>query len=163
MKHWFSLWLFLHGIFPAMASDSIPARLANEKMPAFTLLQADSTYFFQKDLSTKKHTVIMLFSPDCDHCQSQTRALTDSMTIFSNTQFVMSTTLPFDKMKDFYRAFQLEKHKKQLKVGRDFLFFFSKYFQNHFLPFIAVYDARQNLKGVYEGNVSIKELLRITN
>lgn len=163
MKSWFTLWFFLHGILTAMASDSIPARLANEKMPAFTLLQADSTYFFQKDLSTKKHTVIMLFSPDCDHCQSQTRALTDSLALFSNTQFVMSTTLPFDRLKDFYRTYNLVRHKKQLKVGRDFLFFFSKYFQNHFLPFIAVYDSRQNLKAVYEGNVSMKELLRITN
>lgn len=163
MKALISTMILLCMLQTGRTQDSIAGRRIGSPMPAFMLRLPNETYFYQKDLNPKKHTVLMIFSPDCDHCIQQTRALTDSIRLFNNTQFILSTTLPMERLKDFYQSFNLSQHRKQLVAGRDVLFFFSKYFENHFLPFIAIYDPRQQLKVVFEGNVTMKTLLTHTN
>ncbi|MFN8266002.1 MAG: hypothetical protein U0T11_08010 [Chitinophagaceae bacterium] len=140
-------------------SDSIPAHLANLKLPDFKLLLTDSTTSFYKDnLRPNKQTIIIMFSPDCDHCKRQTTELLANIRYFKNVQIVMPTTLPFEKMKAFYEEFQIKKY-KNITMGRDVLFFFSRYFQSHYLPYIAVYNKKGDLLNAYDGEVSIQTLI----
>src|SRR5437868_329142 len=72
-------------------------------LPPFKLLKADSvTYFTKADLPKNKAVLLMIFDPNCDHCQHETEDLIKNIESFKNVQIVMSTNASFDKLKDFY-------------------------------------------------------------
>jgi len=81
---------------------------------------------------------------------------------FKGTQIVMATTLPFEKMKLFYDEFQIINY-PNIIMGRDELFFFSRYYKNQFLPGIAVYNKKRALLDFYDGGVKIEELVKLLN
>ena len=139
--------------------DSIPAHLKGLKIPDFKLLLVDSsTSFYTENLDGKKNTLIMIFSPDCDHCQHQTEDIIQNIEAFKNTQIVMTTVLPFHQMKIFYEAYQLQRF-KNIIMGRDVLYFFSPYYRAQFTPYLALYNKKGELLYTNDGQVKIETLL----
>lgn len=144
-------------------NDTIPQHLKNLKIPDFKLLLPDSvTSFYTEQLSTKKTTVLISFSPDCDHCKQQTKEIIENIRLLKDVQIVMATTLPFEMMKAFHKEYNISSH-KNIVMGRDVLYFFPKYFRNHYLPLIAVYNKKGELMHYFDGGVSTVELIRLSN
>ena len=53
-------------------ADSLAAYIRIGTIPSFTVYKApDSSAFTNKDLKKGKPVLLMLFSPDCGHCQHQ--------------------------------------------------------------------------------------------
>ncbi len=143
--------------------DSIPQHLKNLKLPDFKLLLPDSvTNFYTEQLSTKKPTVLISFSPECDHCKQQTKEIIANIQQLKNVQIVMATTLPFEMMKSFHEEYKIASY-KNIVMGRDVLYFFPKYFLNHYLPLIAIYNKKGELQHYFDGGVSTVELIRLSN
>ncbi|HRO45039.1 thioredoxin-like domain-containing protein [Agriterribacter sp.] len=129
-------------------------------LPQFSILLTDSvTWYTKNDLPRKKKTVIMLFSPDCEHCKHETELIKKNISQFSGTQIVMVTPMPFAKMQEFYEHFELHKF-KNITVGRDPKFFFSNYFKVHYLPFFAIYDKNYKLLKTFEGSTKLEDLVK---
>ena len=144
-------------------TDSIPVHLKNLRLPDFKLLLTDSsTSFYTEQLSKKKNTILMSFSPDCDHCKNQTKELTENIKQLKEVQIVMATTYPFNMMKDFYHTYNIAKY-KNIIMGRDVLFFFPKYYQNHYLPLITIYNKKGELQHYFDGGVTTAELIQLAN
>ena len=142
-------------------SDTIPEHLKNLRLPDFKLLLTDSsTNFYTEQLSKKKNTILMSFSPDCDHCKNQTKELIENIQQLKNVQIVMATTYPFNMMKDFYNAYNIAKY-KNITMGRDVLYFFPKYYQNHYLPLITIYNSKGELKYYFDGGVPTTQLIEL--
>lgn len=145
------------------ANDTIPAHLKNLKLPDFKLLLSDSvTNFYTEQLSSKKTTILISFSPDCDHCKQQTKEIIENIKQLKDVQIVMATTLPFDMMKAFHAEYKIASY-KNIVMGRDVLYFFPKYFLNHYLPLIAIYNKKGDLVHYFDGGVSTTELIRLSN
>ena len=71
-------------------------------VPPFNIIKApDSTRFTKSDLSKKKPTVIIIFSPDCEHCQHETKELTGHIDLFKKAQIVMASTMEYSYIKKF--------------------------------------------------------------
>lgn len=129
-------------------------------LPQFSILLTDSlTWFTKNDLPRKKKTLIMVFSPDCEHCKHETELIKTHIKEFSGTQIVMVTPLPFGKMKEFYTHYGLAEY-KNITVGRDPKFFFSNYFKVQYLPFLAIYDKNYRLLKTFEGATNWTELMK---
>jgi thioredoxin-related protein len=160
MKSTFFLLLFISSTANAFASvDSIPAHLKGLRIPDFKILLVDSsTNFYTENLDSNKNTLIMMFSPDCDHCQHQTRDIIHNIDAFRNTQIVMNTVLPFSQMKEFYKTYQLHQF-KNIIVGRDVLFFFSPYYRAQYTPYLALYNKKGELVYANDGQVKIETLI----
>lgn len=142
-------------------TDSIPKHLKNLLIPDFKLLLTDSsTSFYTEQLSKKKNTILMSFSPDCDHCKNQTKELIENIKQLKDVQIVMATTYPFNMMKDFYNAYNIGKY-KNIIMGRDVLFFFPKYYQNHYLPLITIYNKKGELLHYFDGGVTTTRLIQL--
>jgi thiol-disulfide isomerase/thioredoxin len=140
--------------------DSIPAHLKNLRLPDFKLLLPDSsTNFYTENLKPNRITIVISFSPECEHCQKQTKEIIAQIDRFKQVQIVMATTLPFEKMKAFYKEYKIGSY-KNIIMGRDILFFFPKYYRNHYLPLIAVYNEKAQLIHYADGGVSTAELIR---
>lgn len=142
-------------------TDSIPAHLKNLRIPDFKLLLPDSsTYFYTENLKPNRSTIVIAFSPECDHCQVQTKEIIAQIDKFKQVQIVMATTLPFEKMKAFYKAYKIASY-KNITMGRDVLFFFPKYYRNHYLPLIAVYNTQGKLVHYADGGMPTAGLIRL--
>ena len=141
------------------AVDSIPAHIKGLRIPDFKILLVDSvTNFYTENLDKNKNTLIMLFSPDCDHCKHQTEDIIKNIDAFKNTQIVMNTVLPFHLMKEFYEGYKLSKF-ENIIMGRDVLFFFSPYYRSQFTPYLALYNKKGELLYTNDGQVKIETLI----
>lgn len=147
----------------ASSNDSIPKHLKNLKLPDFKLLLPDSiSNFYTEQLSSKKVTVLISFSPECDHCKLQTKEIIEHIDELKDVQIVMATTLPFGTMKAFYDEYKIASY-KNIIMGRDVLYFFPKYFLNHSFPLITIYNKKRELAHYFDGGMSTAELVRLTN
>jgi thioredoxin-related protein len=160
MKSFLLFLLFISIITTASAtSDSIPAHLKGLRIPDFKLQLVDSvTNFYTENLDPKKNILIILFSPECDHCQHQTEDIIKHIDAFKNTQIVMNTVLPFQQMKEFYERYQLSRY-KNIIMGRDVLFFFSPYYRSQFTPYLALYNKKGDLLFTNDGQMKIQSLI----
>lgn len=161
MKHFFFLFMFCAFSISGNAQEKsavTPPAYTQYPLPQFSILLADSlTWYTKKDLSQKKKTIIMVFSPDCDHCKHEIELIKKNIRQFSGTQIVMATTLSLEKMKDFYNRYDLGRY-KNITVGRDTRYFFPSYFKVQFLPFMAIYDKNFKLLKTFEGTTKWEEL-----
>src|SRR5919205_3267867 len=78
-------------------------------LPPVKLLLSDSTSMFTKaDFQKKKPVLLMLFSPDCSHCQHETEELVKYKDDLKDVQIVMATLQPLSDMKDFIERYKLK-------------------------------------------------------
>ena len=127
-------------------------------LPPLKLLLTDSiAYFTKNDFKKKSNVLIMLFNPECDHCQHETEEIVNHIDRFKNVQIVMATMMPFDAMKSFYEKYELSKY-KNIVVGQDQHFFLIPYYRVGNLPFLAFYNKKENLISVFEGSMPIEKV-----
>lgn len=143
----------------AQTTDSIQAPyLQDKQLPFFKMMLTDSSVFYKDDLKKNRPTIIIFFSPECEHCKKLTELLIEDIKEFKKTQVVMISPLPLSKIKDFYNELHIKKY-RSIKMGKDALYFFANYFQTHYLPFIATYNKKGKLVKGWEGGTTIKELV----
>lgn len=126
-------------------------------IPPFSILLTDSTWYGKKDLPKDKPIVIMYFSPDCSHCQWETKELVDSMQYFENTFFVLAAYKNMGEIKEFSEKYKLQDF-SNIKVGRDTAYFLPHFYHVKFTPFIAVYDENGNFLKAFPQGAKIEDL-----
>jgi thioredoxin-related protein len=128
--------------------------------PPVKLLLPDSvSYFTKADLPKKTASLLMLFNPQCEHCQHETEQLIKNIGQFKKIQIVMTTSMPFDSMLAFREKYQLAQY-KNIIVAQDTHYFLFSYFLNRNLPFMAFYDRKKDLISVSEGGLPIDKVLK---
>jgi len=136
-----------------------PAYKRFPSIPPFTILQADSTNLTKDNLKHHQPTLIMYFSPDCDHCKHQWAEMEKQMNELKKYQIVMVTYQPFEEMVDFYKEHKIAGY-SNIKMGRDTKFFLPPFFKIKSLPFQALYDKKGELITTFEGNVGVAKILK---
>ncbi|MBL0135659.1 MAG: redoxin domain-containing protein [Chitinophagaceae bacterium] len=126
-------------------------------VPPFELLQADSTTFTKAGLK-KQATMIMYFSPSCDHCIHQIEDMEKRWKEFSSYQLVLATYQPMEELVEFIGKYKM-KEQHNIKLGRDTQFMLPGFFVIKSLPYFAVYDKKGDLVTTFEGNVKVDKLL----
>jgi hypothetical protein len=126
--------------------------------PLKLLLSDSSTYFTKDDMAKKKAILIILFSPDCEHCQHKTEEIIQHIDSFEKVQIIMSTTLPFDKMVAFYSKYDLKRF-DNIIMGRDISYLLPTFYNIRNLPFLAFYNKKKELISVFEGALSIEKII----
>ena len=128
-------------------------------VPPLKLLLADSsTIFTDKDLKKNKPLFLILFSPDCEHCQKETEELIEKIDSFKNIQIVMATFMPVDKIKPFYENYQLDRF-SNITVGYDMQHMLSTFYRISYTPFLAFYDKKGNLIDGFQGALPLSKVL----
>jgi thioredoxin-related protein len=128
-------------------------------IPPFSITKVpDSSNFSKQDLKKKKPTLIMLFSPDCEHCQRQTKELKKDIELIKNVQIVMVSFLDYDLVKKFYEDFSMKDY-PNISVGRDGKYFLGTFYKPHIFPSMFLYSKKGKLVKTFEGNVTAKQLI----
>lgn len=140
--------------------DTTPPYLRTKLMPAFNLLSLDSAVFTQSVLKENTKTVIMLFNPECGHCQEQLETILSIPEFVKNAQLILSSSETLAKLQLFYNKNQLKKY-ANISIGKDYKYFFGGYYQPKTIPVLAFYNAAKQLVYFNQGNVTKKQLLKV--
>ena len=128
-------------------------------LPPFHLLKLDSTtYLTKEDVKKNRRTIIMYFSPDCDHCKHQTESILADFSKFKDIEIIMATYQPMEELKQFNEHYRMAEH-SNIKMGRDEKFFLPPFYKIRNLPYLALYDKKGNLITTFEGTQKIDTIL----
>jgi len=127
--------------------------------PPFRLLLIDSsTIYSDNDLKKNMPVLIMVFSPDCEHCQHHAEEMVDNREKFKNIQVVMASMYTISKLKEFYTKYKLDKL-EHVVVGQDREYIMGTYYKIKNMPFLAFYDKKRKLIDVFEGALPVDKIL----
>ncbi len=138
--------------------DSLPLYKQFPTIPPFTLLNiSDSTTFTKANLLKRKPTLIILFSPDCDHCKHFTSQLIANIDVVQHYQIIMVSFLDNELIKKFYTAYALSKY-SNIIVSKDSAYFLGTFYALHTYPSIILYNKKGKLVQMFDGTVPIKTI-----
>jgi thioredoxin-related protein len=162
MKFLFILFLSVAGFMAA--AQTVPAEPAYKRMPtvpALQLLLGDSaTKYTKANLPKGKPVFIMLFSPDCSHCQKTAEELITHKESLKNIHVVMATMHTITQMNEFVQKYGLAQL-PNLTVGKDYLYILSGFYDIKHLPYMAFYNKKGNLISTIEGGLPIPKVLEL--
>ena len=139
-------------------SDSIPVYQRFPILPVFNIMTApDSLKFTKDDLKKKKPTVIILFSPDCSHCQIVTKDLIEHIDLYKKAQIIMVSSLDFNNIKKFYEDYKIADH-PNITMGRDGSYFLGSFYKITSFPSIFVYNKKGKFVKSFEGSVKMEKI-----
>ncbi len=102
--------------------------------------------------------MLVIFSPECDHCKHETEELIKNIDKFKNIQIVMATPLPVYEMREFAEHYNLKKY-KNITVGRDYSYILPVYYDVKSLPYHAFYTKDKKLISAFEGTMTVEKML----
>lgn len=140
--------------------DDDAARLQKiQHLPAFQIHTVpDSTIFKSEELKKNEPVIIMFFSPDCDHCQKETKELLAYKEELKNLQIVMVSHLEYNAIKTFYYDYNIASM-PNIKIGHDKDFALSLQYRPKTYPGIYIYNAKGELAKAFVGNVGVPAIL----
>lgn len=159
MKHLATTLIFIALAFTSIGqSDSIKAPYLQVPIfPPVKLVLPNNSHFTKANLPAKKPVLLMVFNPECEHCQHETEEILKHIDWFEGSTIVMSTSQPLDSIKNFISKYKLTDH-PNIIVGRDDQFFTYAYYEIRSLPFLAFYDAKRKLISVFRGSMPIDKV-----
>lgn len=144
---------------PSFAQEDLPPYKKNKNIPAFQLQQANNATFSTSKLKKGVPTVIMFFSPGCDHCIHQFEDMVKNMSMLKSYQIVMATYQPIEELADFDRKYKISKY-PNIFTGRDMNYFLPPFYQITNFPHFAFYGRSGRLNSTHEGNLSVDNMVK---
>ncbi len=145
----------------AVDSLPLPAYKRLPDIPAFTItLVSDSSVFAKENLKKKTQTLIILFSPDCGHCEHATKQILAKIDSFKNTQIIMVSNLSYDLVRKFYDKYKIADY-PTIKVGVDKNYFLGSFYKLTSFPTIFLYNKKGKFKATFAANNTISNIIAI--
>lgn len=159
MKFLFVFLLFSSAGAFAQQDTMKPAYQRYPVIPGLQLFRSDSTKYINENLPAKKQLLLVLYSPDCDHCQQEAEQIVARKEDLHDTHIIMVTTFPISRMNEFAEKYGLDKMENVVMAKDPYYVLLSFYAIRHF-PYLALYDKKGKLIRTYEGSVSIDKVLQ---
>ncbi len=127
-------------------------------IPSFKLLRvSDSSIITKSDIPKKKSVLVIIFSPDCDHCQHETEEIKKNIKLFKKAHILMVSAMPFAALKKFYTDYGL-KDISNITVAYDKPYYLGTFYKVRTFPSIFLYDKKGNFKKEFDGNVPVEKI-----
>jgi len=135
--------------------------ILNPHIPEFSITSAaDGKEITNKTIPANyKYTCIIIFSPDCSHCEHEADELNKNADKFKNVLFIWDSYREMDAIKKFAGKYNLI-GKPNVVIGQDPSFTIPTFFRPKMTPFVALYD-NGNFVKVWEQGVEVAELMKI--
>ena len=139
-------------------AETLPIYKQFPDVPAFSLNRfPDSTVITKQSLKKKTPTIIMLFSPDCDHCKVATEQMLAHMDLLKKAQIIMVSSLDFSWIKKFNDQFHLDKY-KNITISTQQTYFLFEFYGLTSFPSVFLYNKKGKLVGDFKNHIDFKEL-----
>jgi thioredoxin-related protein len=140
---------------------SIPPYKRFPTLPPIQLLLGDSiTRYTKENIPEKKPVLVMLFSPECSHCQHTAEEMYQHKEDLKDIQIVMATILNLTQMNDFMQRYKLNEM-PNIVAGKDIFFLLPPFYDIKNFPYMAMYNKKGNLIMGFEGSMPIEKLITV--
>ena len=158
MKKTFLVVSFVFAWVLALAQDSLAVYKRFPAVPPFKIMNIkDSSFFRKDDLRNNRATMLMIFSPDCDHCQHATEDLLANATLFKKVQVVMAAYAPYEMVRNFYKQYGIAQH-SNITMGVDQGYFLGSFYSIKTYPSVFLYNKKGVFVKAFEGLVPFSEI-----
>ncbi|WP_168193944.1 redoxin domain-containing protein [Pontibacter sp. SGAir0037] len=135
---------------------SVPAMLQND-LPWLPLMKPDSTRIVAKDIKGK--AVIVLFQPDCDHCQREAAEISEHLEAFKSYNLFFVSDAPLSQIKQFSEEYKLAGNDKVHFMHTATAFILETYGPVP-SPSLYIYSDKGNLVKEFKGETPVKEIIQ---
>ena len=130
-------------------------------LPPIQLLLGDSvTKYTKVNIPGKKPVLVMLFSPDCSHCQHTAEEMYKNKDALKDIHIVMATVLSLHEMNDFMKKYKLNEM-KNVVAGKDVYFILPPFYAVKNFPYMAMYNKKGNLIMGFEGSMAMDKVINV--
>lgn len=152
--------LFCLAVNPANGQTNLPLLTARQAdIPSFSIIKVpDSIKFEKTNLQKNKPVIIMIFSPDCEHCQLRLQEIKANIKLFKNIQIVMISNLGYNYISRFYKEFNISKY-PGIVMGMDYRYVIGNFFTISSVPAIFLYNKSGKFVKAFDRNVPIKKIV----
>ena len=160
MKHLIAFCLSICCLSSLAQKDSIQLPYKRfPTLPPLQILLGDSATKYTKDnIPKKKQVLVMLFSPECSHCQHTAEEMIKYKDELKDIHIVMVTMHPLWQMNAFMQDYKLTEL-KNVVAGKDIYYLLPPFYGISSLPYMAMYDKKGNLIMGFEGSMPIQKVL----
>jgi len=142
---------------PVIQEAKVNYKALGTDLPAIRLKTTDDKTINEADIKSSGNLFLMLFNPNCAHCEDETDSLEKHMDLFKKSKLVM---VAGDKMKeylvDFERLHSVRRY--PIIIGLDDAGIIDKTFQYTALPQINIYSPEHKLIKIFFGDTRIDSL-----
>ena len=136
-----------------------PAYQRYPTVPSLQLILEDSaTKYTKADLPKNKALLLVIFSPDCEHCKQEASQIAANKEAFKDIHIVMTTPYPIYRMKEFAAETGLTGI-KNIVVAKDHYYLLPPFFDMRNYPFMALYNKKGDLITTFIGSAGIEKIL----
>jgi peroxiredoxin len=132
-----------------------PAVAVNE-LPAMQVTLVDSTRISARDLKGKN--IIIMFQPDCDHCQREAKQIQENIEAFKTYQIYFVSSATGEELKKFASEYRLANY-SHVHFGSTTVEEIISSFGQIDAPSVYIYDNRK-LKQKFNGETDITEITK---
>ena len=153
----------VYALLIACCIGSVSMAQSSAGIAPFTIQLTNNKVYTYKDLKKNVPTVLIYFSPTCDHCKAFMKELVKHETALKNKQVILVTYLSLEETKAFDSLYNISS-KPYFKIGTEgYTFIVQKYYNIQRFPYIVLYDKQLKLvkklspeekPGVLAGEVS---------
>jgi thiol-disulfide isomerase/thioredoxin len=132
-------------------------------LPPFDLLLPDSlTHINTGEIKSGRPIALLYFSPDCEHCQQETKSIIEHMDSLRDVNFYFITNDSIQRIKVFSAVYQLQKY-PNITLGWDNQFLFLRHFKGAVPPYMVLYDRNLQQLGIFSGQTEANKIIGIIN
>lgn len=143
----------------AQADISVPPYKRFPTLPPIQLLLGDSaTKYTKENIPSKKPVLVMLFSPDCSHCQKTAEEMQQRKEDLKGIHIIMATLHTVSQMNEFVKTYRLDEL-KNVVTGKDMYYLLPPFYDIKNLPYLAFYDKKGKLILGFEGSMPLQKIL----
>lgn len=143
-----------------IGQTTIPLMTAKQSnLPAFSITKVpDSSRFDKVNLQKNKAVIIMVFSPDCEHCQVRIKEIMANIKLFKNIQLLMLSNLGYTYINRFYKEFNINKY-PNIIMGMDYRYQLGNFFTITSVPAFFLYNKNGKFVKAFDRDVPIKKII----
>lgn len=131
-----------------------------QSFPDFKIRTTTGKVLSSSQISLNKPTIIIVFSPDCGHCQVLIDGIFKKINSFKKASIILATFVQPKDIIAFEKKYQTAKY-ANITVGMDEpVFFLQKYYQLTSTPFTVLYDKDRKLIASYKNEHITNDLVK---
>lgn len=133
----------------------IPPSEASSDLPWLPLIAPDSTQYMAKSIRGK--AVLILFQPDCDHCQREAVQIQENLHAFHDYNLYFISDASLDQLEKFAQAYKLG-GKGNVHFAHTSVNYILNTYGPVASPSLYIYSEKGKLKKAFNGETSIEEI-----
>ncbi|MCI2230031.1 peroxiredoxin family protein [Polaribacter sp. MSW13] len=130
-----------------------------QTIPKFELKTLENISFSNADLKQNTSTIFIYFNSDCDFCHHEAESISQNLEKFKNVQFIFVSFEETEAIKKFAELYKLN-NQENIVFLEDKKGDFSIQFNANSIPYILIYNQKNELVKKHKGQLNANGILR---